>query len=398
MRIQTWEELFGPKFPGWPLHRVVFNPVPDTYPMSEVEVWQQLQEAVNWTVSKLVSFVSQGNQRWALDATKLKDPKSAKAKLTSGNAVEIIEVKDTNNAGEAMQSVQGAPVSQDTYRLIDILMGFIERTSLQGQNQQLQGGIFRTAAEANTVKQATQIRDNERIDVMRDFLRDDVRKMTVLIKNNQDTEMVVMLAGDTGKVQWERFDAKDIEWEPDIDIEVDSFRELNQQEELAKWIQVFQISMQLIPLMPEAIQMDLIYFNLLKASKVANPEALVSNVKGSREYQLQEVMLMMLGQEIEVSPNEPHSEHIAAIDFLMNSEIAEVLQETPAWALMLEHRGQHEVMLQQLKEAAEGGQPSTLGQNPLDVTPNDAAQQERTESGILREAQRTGGRDQEEFV
>lgn len=397
IRMETWEELFGIKFPGWPIHRLVFNPVPDTYPMAEVEVWQQLQESINWTVSKLVSFVSQQNLRYAINTEKIKDPKTFRKKLLSGKAIEIFEVKDVADVSEAITIIQGAPVSQDVYRLLDILVTFVERTSLLGQNQQQQGGVFRTATEADTVRQATQIRDSERIDVMRDFLRDDVRKLAAIIRNTATKDLVVKLAGDTGSVQWETFQPSDIEWEPDIDIEIDSFREVSQQEDLVKWIQVFQIGMQLLPLMPQAIRMDVIFLNLLKAANVADPESILSNISGARESQLMEIMVMMMGEPVEAQVQEPHADHIAAIDNFMNSPVGLVIRDQfpEAWSSMLEHRAQHESFLQQVREEVDG-QPTSLGPNPLDDT--DPGNSARREAGLLREASRTGGRNQEEFL
>jgi hypothetical protein len=395
IREETWEELFGLKFPGWPVHRLIFNPIPDDYPMSELEVWQQLQEAINWTVSKLVTFVAQGNQRILMDPTKVKDPKKARSKLLSGQAVEVIEVKDVNNVRDAIDIIQGTPVPSDVYRLIDVLVTFVERTSLLGQNQQLQGGVFRTATEANVVDQANQIRSSERIDVMRDFLRDDVRKLAAIIRNNARTDLVVRLAGDTGRVAWERFEPRDIEWEPDIDIEVDSFRELSQQEDLVKWIQVFNIAQQLFPLMPNLVRLDVIFAELLKSAKVPDHEKIMGNLAGAREYQLFEVMMMMMGEQVIPKEEEPHGEHIAALEFLMNSPIRQVLEGTDAWNMILEHLATHEEFLQELRERAETNGPSPLGQNPLDELPGN---QQRSEAGLRREATRTEGRDQQEFL
>jgi hypothetical protein len=399
IRMATWEELFGVKLPGWPVHRIVFNPVPDDYPMAEVEVWQQLQEAINWTVSKLVTFVSQGNQRILVDPTKLLDAKKARAKLLSGQAVEVIETKGTNNVQEAVQSMQGNPVPADVYRLIDVLVTFVERTSQLSQNRQLQGGVFRTATEAEFVEQSTAIRDDERVDIVRDFLVNDVRKIAAIIRNTVDTELVVQLAGDLGRVSWERFQPRDIEWEPDIQIEVDSFRQLSKQQEMVKWLQVFNIAQGIFPIMPNVVRLDVIFMELLKSADVPDPELIMGNLQGAREVQLFEVMMMMLGEQVIPQENEPHGEHIAALENLMNSPIRPVLEGSEAWNMILEHMAAHEEYLTALREA---GQSASVGQNPGDLIGGGngdlAGNQQRSQAGLLREAARTGGRAQEEFL
>lgn len=393
---EKWETLFSPRLPGWPIHRLVFNPVPDDYPMAEAEVWQQIQEAVNWTMSKLVSFVSQNNQRWTIDTSRVENAEEAVNKILSGRSIEVIKVKEGARASDAIGAVQGTGVPQETVQLLGILTEYAERVTQLGRNQQSQGGVFRTATEAAAVDRATQIRSNERVDVMRDFLREDVRKLAAMIRAKATTEMVFRLAGDTGQVEWERFTPEDIAWEPDIDIEVDSFRELDEQQELAKWTMVFNMGSQLFQIMGPIVRLDLIFTELVKAARVPNPEILVGNLIGARQYQLLEVMQIILGTYIPAQPAEPHGEHIAALKLLQNSPIWPQFPPD-VQAQILQHQAEHEAFLQQNRDEAQGrGQPSTLGQNPLDVLGN--GNQQRQSSAYAREAQRTGGRDQQEFL
>jgi len=394
IREETWEDLFGIKFPGWPIHRLVFNPVPDDYPMSEVEVWQQLQEAVNWVSSKLVSFVSQQNQRWVMDTAAFVNADTARQQILSGRSVEIMEVKPGSTAGEALNSVQGQPVGADTYRLLEILMEFIERVSQVSQNQQQQGGVFRTATEASFVNRAAAIRGNERIDVMADFLKEDVRKIAALIRHTATRGMVRLLAGDTGRVSWENWTLQDIQWEPDIEIKVDSFRELDDQTELAKWLQIFSVAIQIFPIMGPVVRLDVIFKKLLKAARVDNPEEIVGNLVGAREFQMVEIMEMILGFPVPVNMADPHGEHMAALELFFNS---------PTWEKMppeiqqtiTQHYQEHIQMLEQGKAQGQtNGQPETLGQNPVDVLgggqfgPGNVA---RGQSATVREATRGGG-------
>jgi hypothetical protein len=402
LRMETWDDLVGEGFPGWPVHRLIFNPVPDDFPVSEVETWDGLQEAVNWAASKLLSFVSHQNQIVAINPSSLVDPGSARDRILKGAPVEVIEVQDGARASDAVASVQGSGVPQDAYRIIDVLLEFVERVSQLGQNQQQQGGVFRTATEAAAVSQASQVRSNERVDVMSDFLREDVRKMVAVIRQFADRDFAFKTAGDTGAVRWEQFSIDDIRWEPDINIDVDSFRDMDMQQELSKWLMVFNSGMQLFQLMGPVIRIDLIYQELVKAARIAGHEKLVGNLTGQREYQLLEIMQIILGTYVPAQPTDPHGEHIASIDRWLNSPLVtgqgttgpqippEIVEQ------VIRHRDEHVQFAQANTEGADSGQPQTLGDNSLDVL--GTAQTQRQSSAVRREATRTGGREQQEFI
>lgn len=393
IRMATWEDLVGPKFPGWPLHRLVFNPVPDDLPMSETEVWQQLQEAINWVTSKLVSFINVNNQRYVMDDSAFVKAEAAREQMRSGRTIEIIQVKSGAKVAEAISEVPRSPISQDTYRLLDILITFIDRISQLGQNQQQLGGVFRTATEANIVAQASNVRGNERVDIMHDFLLADITKIMHMIRMTVDENIIFRLAGDLGQVDWRTITPMDLQWEPEIEIRVDSFRDMDVPQEMAKWLQIFNLGAQMLPVMGPVVRLDVIFEKLLKAAKVPNPEEIVGNLVGAREYQMLEIMQMMLGTYVPPQAHEPHGEHISSIRMFINSPIwSSVSPEIQSY--VLQHLQEHEGFLQQNREQM-NGQPQTLGENPIDVL--SPAQTARQQSGLTREAQRTGGRDQQEF-
>lgn len=382
IRMENWEDIVGPHYPGWPLERLVFNPVPDTYPMAEAEAWIGLQRHLNWVLSKIAMFVNHNNLRWYFNPDLVDDPDAAFTALTSDVSKAAIKIKGDTDPVRAMGLLPQGQFNADLYQFSNLILSLIERVSQQGANQSGQRENFRTATEAAVADRASQNRQADRVERVRIFLKKVVQKQAALIMENADTDYVMRIAGDAGSVAWERFTPEDILYMPDIDIEVDSFRLVDVREQTAKWAQLLTISAQLMPFLGPGINLLEIYKQFIDAIDVPNPEAIVGNLIGQRELQLLEIMMMREGQEVPINPTDAHAEHINAIDMYLNSPATQFLDEQ-TMSIVMAHRDEHEQIVQQAQQMASG----QLGQNPIDGGGQpSAANSARSDTAREREA------------
>lgn len=359
-----WEQVVGIEFPGWPVHKIELNPVNDDNPVPEIRQWYELQQAINWLIGKLVSFASLNNKRYLINPNKLKDLKAARASLMSGKTIEIIEtnIDGNENIRTAVDQLENQPVEQAHYDLVSLLIQFIERVSNSGANQQGVAQNVRTATEASIVEQNQDIRQAERVDTVREFLKADIEKLVAVIKNTATNEFVFRMAGDTGAIEWERFNPSDIQWQPDIEIVVDSFRNQEMQQEMAKYIQLINLSAQLVPVLGPQLRLDVLYKDFLKAARVPNPEEILGNYIGAREKQLIEIMMLARGADIQPKQGEAHEMEISAINEFLNSPAAQLYSQEELMPVLIHLQGHEEL----LKQGRNGSPVQALGQNPGD--------------------------------
>lgn len=390
LRMESYDNVIGTSYDHFPLRRMALNPVPDDVPVAEVEAWEPLQHNLNWVMTKTLNFVrNQALKYWA-DKSNIEDDKFENKLLSSKE--EVITIKDVNK-NPGFGAIQGQPVPQDFWRLAESLIGLVEMVSQFGQNRLGASANFRTATEASVVAQSSNMRDNERVDIVQDFLKEIVTDIAQLIMEHADTDFVFRLAGDVGTVQWATFSPEDIRWMPDIEIEVNSFREMDAKEEAVKYLQILNMAIQMLPVTGPIVDIVSLMRDYMKAVKVPNPEKFLKDVMGEREYQMLEIMQMIQGQQVQAAPTDPHPEHISAIETFMASPV--YAQVSPDVRMMVQqHLEEHQAFQQQLQEQ-QGGQPSTLDSNPMDVGANTNANIARQQTAFEREAistrQGTGG-------
>lgn len=365
LRDEPWEQIVGQHIIGFPIKRFVFNPVPDDYPVAEAEVWMQLQTCLNWLMTRITEFVTNQNQKVGIVESRFKDPKKAIRDLNSKKARVTVELRD--NEGESTAPpwfvLDNPRVSPDSYQLLTLVVQFIERISQVGRNRQGTQANYRTATEAKLVDSASNNRDDERVDIIADYMHEIIVGFASVLMQFADSDFIYRVAGDTGRAHWGNFSDEELEWMPDIEIEANSFRLLDVREEAIKYQQILGVVGQLLPVTGPIIKLGPLVRKWLEALRIPNPDEILENMEGQREYQLLEVFMMMSGQEVHAKPDEPHNEHIEALDFMMASPVWNMLPPE-ARAMVMQHYEEHQQFRQQLAEQMKT--MGATGQNPLD--------------------------------
>lgn len=392
LRDEPWANIVGPDFSGFPVKRFVFNRVPDDYPMAEAEAWLSLQTSLNWLMSRITTFVTNQNRKIGVVPNRLLNPKKAIKQLGSRRDTEIIELKEAeDNAKEPWFVLQNANVPSDMYQLLTIVVQFIERVSQIGRNKQGNQANYRTATEAGLVDQASRNRDDERVDIITDYMLSIIQGFAAVLAQHADSTFIFTIAGDTGRNHWGNFTSEELEYMPDIEIEASSFRLTDVREEAMKYQQILNVFAQFMPVLGPIVKIGPLVRKWLEALRIPNPDDILENMEGNREYQLLEVFMMMSGQAVTPKPEEPHSEHIEALDFLMASPVWNMLPPETR-LLVMQHYDMHRQFMVQMAEMAQNAGASTLDQNPLDNSGDiSLANSQRTQAAYEREAAGSSG-------
>lgn len=359
-----WDQFYGPEFPGWPIHRVALNTMPGDYPIAEIESWYNLNQAINYVMNRTLDQITSGGPVNLLDKSKLEDPHKTIRAMNRGLPRTTVSVK-AGQLGEAFNRLPGSPVQQDLFQILNPLIQLTERVSGSSRNRQQAVGI-RTAAEVQNVEQFSQVVENEQIDTIHDFLRVDVEKLVAVLKNNTTREDVRSLLGYLGNVEWEGFSDENIRWQPDIDIEVDSFRQRNQREKVQAWSVILQSALQVFPVMPN-LRIDHIFYKWLEAQDI-DPIPVMGDMLDQRIYQMIEIVGMMSGQPAEVSPEDHHQSHLETIRSFKNTDAYQMMPEE-ARQLVDQHEMEHMEANEIIQESSARMQnvSQAAGQSPFDA-------------------------------
>lgn len=359
-----WSDFYGSNFPGWPVHRLALNTMPGDYPIAEIESWYTLNQAINYVLSRSMDQITSGGPINLMDKSKLADPEKTIRALNRGLPRTTVTVK-AGNLSEAFARIPSSPVQQDLFQILNPLIQLTERVSGSSRNRQQAVGI-RTAAEVNNVEQFSQVVENEQIDTIHDFLRADVQKLVAVIKETASTEDVRNLMGYLGDVEWEAFTDDNIRWMPDIDIEVDSFRQRNQREKVQAWSVILQSALQVFPVMPN-LRIDHIFYKWLEAQDI-DPIPVMGDMLDQRVFQMTEIVGMMAGEPAEVTPEDHHQTHLETIRSFKNTQ-AYASMTPEAQGLLDQHEAEHMQANEILQESSARmtNVAQAAGQTPFDA-------------------------------
>jgi len=190
---------------GLPFYSAIFNPDDEVFwgvPDSKILEPQQLeineirtQIMKHRRISMIRILVEEGGMT-VEEAAKLLDEDSPAVLFTKVPPAAAIRVME---AGEIPQSLLVA--EEQVYRDVRENLGF----SRNEAGEFVPGSRKPTAAEVSVVKQAANIRVDERRDVMADMLVKVVNDMNSVIFENWDEETIIDVAGPDGAPVWVRF-------------------------------------------------------------------------------------------------------------------------------------------------------------------------------------------------
>ncbi len=206
------EDVWGLKN-FFPYDRLCFNPVSDEhYSTSDAMYIEKQQLEYNDTVDQEMVHRRHSNRK--LIAREGAFSLEQKAKLMSGKPDVLVECSVPT--AELLQL--NPSMSRDIYQARGDIRSDLDDTLAMGRNQQSQEmGKRKTASEAMIINQYTELRSDERRDIVADFLERAIVDVNKLVFKFWDTPDVIKLIGVEGE-EWETWTGEDLEGEYAIQL------------------------------------------------------------------------------------------------------------------------------------------------------------------------------------
>lgn len=380
--LESWDSVMGEGFDRFPVTRLVLNPIPDKLPSSELGIWQQLQVALNWLMSRITQLVENDRLLYAVDPSKIKNFEKFKNKFYKGDSRELVEVTDMNNP---IAVIQPTFVGRDNYSLVNMLQQYIQQVSGIGQNRRGGSGI-RTATEASLVDEGTRIKTDEKVDSVATFIKTILGKTALMIrgitKREGSNSWVMRVGGDVGAVDWVNFTAEDIAWTPEIRIRVNSFRKQDSMQDMQKFSALIQQAMQLMSVYGPSVRVDLLFGRMLEAAGVYDYDKIIGSQDKEALLQTIELAGIITGVPTPVLESHNHPAHVQIIDAFVQSTMGQqIINSAPeVMDRLMQHREEHLAMLEAIQQKAQITQATA--QNPFSTagsgsgSPQSAANQQ----------------------
>lgn len=352
--LESWETVMGTGFTRYPITRLVLVPIPDKLPQSELGVWQQMQMAINWLISRITELVENDRLLYAADPNKIKNFRKFKQAFYKGRSRELVEVEGI----DAINLIQPSFVGRDNYQLVTILNQYIQQVAGLGQNRRGGSGI-RTATEASLIDQGTRLKTDEKVDTVAKCLIEILEKHIMitrsLVSTDTGTGWVFAIGGDIGAVKWVNFTSEDIDWLPEVRLRVNSFRKMDSMEELQKYGGLLQSAIAMFQLYGPQIRVDLLYGRMLQAAGIYDAGKIVGNQDTQAMLQTIELAGIMAGVPTPVLEVHNHPVHMQVIEAFRQSEYGQkLIAMSPELADRLaQHEQEHIMKLQELQVKAD---------------------------------------------
>lgn len=186
-----------------------FDDVPDdSFPESIIGQIQSKAQAYNKVISYAVNHVSRFNRKYKMIDKCMNE--AEEEKWERGEDGTTVKVKDM---GMGPEPITDAPVQADLYNVGNILKREItEDIGVTAYNRGGREPGVDTAFEANLIQGGADIKVQEKRDIVRQFVRDIIRKLNQILKEYADQSMVVKIVGARGE-RWIQWSAEDIKGE-----------------------------------------------------------------------------------------------------------------------------------------------------------------------------------------
>jgi hypothetical protein len=342
--LLTWEDVCGDNwYGGYPFNKLELNPIPDSIGKSELATWSDLQNSLEWLLSKLITQVDRRKIVYKYNTEVAKNPTKALNQLHSGNPVEYIECNDSDRP--LLETTPQAPASSDEWNFVSVLQALIQQVTGVGQNRRGGAGV-RTATEASIIEQAARVKEDDKVSQVASFILRDIKILIGLMRSFVDRDFVFRLSGKIGGVKWGQFSRDDAIWSPDVEVEVESFRASVSQERMQAYAQALTLGSQLAPIIGNTVRLDKLYARLLEELKIPNPGEIVNGDSSAEIKQMTEIILIILGAPAPVLPTDNHLVEKQTIEAFVASEIYAKLPPAAQMGIA-EHYEQHEAAMQQ---------------------------------------------------
>lgn len=380
-KLLGWEEFCGPFVSTYPITRMVFNPIPDEPPISEVATWKSLQHTLNWVMSRIVSFLDNDKQLYEVVPDRLQNAQKAKTQFYKGGARELLEVNEPGS----IVPIQNHQTSRDNYQLLSLLNGYITQVGGIGQNQRGATGA-RTATEASIIQSNMGVKMDEKEDVVRTTIQADAELLIRMLRTTLEPGFVFKTVGNAGGLAWQQFTDFDAEWTPDVRVRASSFTKDVNDQRLQKYLQIYQMAIQMVQLYGPSIRVDIIFKSILELMQFPMTEQIMNSTVADEVMQMGEIIRVMSGNEIQVGPQDNHRVHSAVVKAFLNSPDGQQL-DPQVQQILMEHAMQHDEALQMMQQQivsapkAPGGNVfNSTDQSTPASTANEETASDRTQS------------------
>jgi len=267
------------QFDGLPFRALIFNQHPKTFwGISDAQVLHPQQEELNTT-----RRLQQQYRKMALRRLLVKKgliPDGEKHKFTSDKPFEFIETDgEVGKLADDIKELDGF-MPNDLASWSELIEADMRDLLGQGRNQMgefnrgAEGGQSRASAtEANIVQQNSQIRVDERRDVMADMFASIMRACAQMVFKWWDKPRVARVAGPEGMQYWVNYSGPELEGEYDYLVQPDDALPMTKEQRKQDAIALFQVMAQfLLPQQMQELQRHVMrQFEGVDADAVLNP-------------------------------------------------------------------------------------------------------------------------------
>ena len=186
------------KAEGYPFIPIVFNDDPDRLVgIPDMRVWRNPTQAMNFVNTFQYAHASRGARKFLLEKGLMDDDEIAK--LEDGRDMAFAFV---NGDPRSIVPLPDAPMSPDIYNLREVLR--YELNNMSGLTENRKGGAGdKTATEATIIESRSQVRDNDRVNQVEDFILNVVSYLHKLDQEFLSAEYVSFLTSDEAMLLWE---------------------------------------------------------------------------------------------------------------------------------------------------------------------------------------------------
>ena len=193
-----------------------YDDVPDdSFPLSIVDQIKSKGEGYNKVLSYMVNHVSRFNRKYKMLEKTMDEAELEK--WERGEDGVTLMVKDMMSGPEP---ITDAPINADVYNVANILKREItEDIGVSAYNRAGREPGVDTAFEANLIQGGADIKIQEKRDIVRAWVRKNIKKLNQIVKSYADMPTIVEVAGEQGS-RWVEWTSKDIQGEflEDVDI------------------------------------------------------------------------------------------------------------------------------------------------------------------------------------
>lgn len=212
--------------------------IDDSFPLSIPGQIRSLTEAYNWMLSYQVNHAARGNRKYKAMPGAFKD-EVEQEKWERGGDMTLVTVQDMNSGPVP---VEDAPIPQDVYAVKGELKREIsESIGVTSYQRGIREAGVNTAYEANVIQSSSDVKIQEKRDIVREFLRTIVRKLNQILQLYADVPTVTKIVGLQGD-RWVQWTSEDIRGEFFVDVDVYSSLPYSELEEKKQGMEMFSLA------------------------------------------------------------------------------------------------------------------------------------------------------------